>query len=65
MAGVDLPTVQELIGHKSIEMTLRYSHLSPHHSKRWSPWNGSFREKVPRIFTTLLFLPPPKTMQKR
>ena len=33
MAGVDLPTVQELMGHKNIEMTLRYSHLSPHHKR--------------------------------
>lgn len=33
MAGVDLRTVQELMGHKSIEMTLRYSHLSPQHTR--------------------------------
>ena len=31
MAGVDLRTVQELMGHKTITMTLRYSHLSPAH----------------------------------
>lgn len=31
MAGVDLRTVQELMGHKNIEMTLRDSHLSPGH----------------------------------
>ena len=31
MAGVDLRTVQELLGHKTIAMTVRYSHLSPEH----------------------------------
>jgi hypothetical protein len=32
MVGVDLRTVQELMAHKSIEMTVRYSHLAPKHT---------------------------------
>jgi len=31
MAGVDLRTVQDLLGHKTMAMTERYSHLSPAH----------------------------------
>ncbi len=31
MAGVPLITVSELMGHKSITMTMRYAHLSPQH----------------------------------
>jgi integrase len=31
MAGVDLTTVKELLGHKTLAMTLRCSHLAPAH----------------------------------
>ncbi len=34
MAGVPLLTVAELLGHKDIEMTKRYSHLSPYHKAK-------------------------------
>jgi len=31
MAGVDITTVKELLGHKTLTMTLRYAHLAPSH----------------------------------
>lgn len=31
MAGIDLTTVKELLGHKDIKMTMRYAHLAPSH----------------------------------
>ncbi len=33
MSGVDIVTVKELMGHKSIEMTMRYSHPTPDHKR--------------------------------
>jgi hypothetical protein len=34
MAGVDLKTVQELMGQKTIAMTARYAHLAPTHKSQ-------------------------------
>ncbi len=34
MKGVDLPTVKDLMGHKKIDMTLRYTDLSSDHQRR-------------------------------
>jgi site-specific recombinase XerD len=33
MAGVDLLTISELMGHKTIQMTKRYAHLAPAHNQ--------------------------------
>ena len=33
MSGADIVTVKELMGHKSIKMTMRYSHLSQQHKR--------------------------------
>jgi integrase len=53
MAGVDLPTVKELMGHKSIAMTLRYTHLSTDHKQRAVRVLEQFDGKVPAIFPTV------------
>ena len=34
MGGIDIMTVKELMGHKDLTMTLRYSHLAPNHKTR-------------------------------
>jgi len=31
MSGVDLPTVQRLMGHTDIQTTMIYAHLAPDH----------------------------------
>jgi integrase len=52
MAGVDLRTVQELMGHKTVAMTIRYSHLAPSHQRdQLTP--------EPAIFKSIL-IPPSK-----
>ena len=33
MAGVDLRTVAQLMGHRTIQMTMRYAHLAPDHQQ--------------------------------
>jgi integrase len=47
MNGVDLNTVSELLGHASIEMTLRYAHLAP--AKLAAAIDTLNTEKSPRL----------------
>jgi integrase len=52
MAGVDLPTVQAFLGHKTIAMTMRYTHLAPGHKRTAIAVLDRGQEQVPSIFPT-------------
>jgi len=50
MSGADIRTVQELMGHKTISMTLRYAHLSAGHKQRaMDTMDVTFSKKSPAI----------------
>jgi integrase len=52
MAGVDLPTVRELLGHRDISTTMRYTHLSSDYKQTVVGKLEQDAAKVPVIFTT-------------
>jgi integrase len=52
MAGVDLATVKDLMGHKHISMTLRYAHLAPGRKRLAIEALDRVAGRVPAIFTT-------------
>jgi len=49
MAGVDIRTIQELMGHKDSKMTMRYSHPTPEHKKN----AVKMLDRVTTFFTTV------------
>ncbi len=55
MSGVDLVSVKSLLGHRNIETTMRYSHLSPNHLRQ-AVNRGSFDDHLRSINPTM---PPP------
>jgi len=46
MNGVDLMTVKEFLGHKTIKMTMRYAHLSQDHKVRAVESLGSIMDTI-------------------
>jgi integrase len=55
MRGVDLTTVKELMGHKRIDMTLRYAHLAPEHKRSAIAVLDQNDGKVPSILPTVTY----------
>jgi len=64
MAGVDITTVKELLGHKTLIMTLRYSHLAPAHKvKAMDILNNALNGKLSLVEERLLDADYTKTIQ--
>jgi len=51
MGGVDLPTVKDLMGHKRINMLLRYTHVPSDHLQHAVDILEQFAYQVPSMFT--------------
>jgi hypothetical protein len=50
MAGVDLCSVREILGHRDIQTTMRYAHLAPGHLQE-AVNRGSLRGTVTKTVT--------------
>ncbi len=64
MAGVDITTVKELLGHKTLAMTLRYSHLAPAHKvKAMDILDNTLNGKIDSVGERLIDAKYTKTIQ--
>jgi len=64
MAGVDITTVKELLGHKTLTMTLRYSHLAPSHKvKAVDILDNTLNGKISLVGERFLYTNYTKTIQ--
>jgi integrase len=58
MTGVDIRTVQQLKGHKTIQVTLRYAHLAPPNWRRFNNyvryWGCAAIQLTPELTPTFL-----------
>jgi len=48
----DIKTIQELMGHRDIKMTMRYSHPTAEHKRNAVEMLSGFADRVTSIFTT-------------
>jgi integrase len=52
MAGVDIWTVAYLMGHATIQMTMRYAHLAPGHNREAVDRQASFGQLMNKSATS-------------
>jgi integrase len=65
MAGVNILTVKELLGHKRLDMTLRYAHLAPNYGDAVNILDGIFTQKEAEKEEELSLNPPQEKMPKK
>jgi site-specific recombinase XerD len=58
MAVVDIRTVAQLMGHRTIQMTMQYAHLAPDHNRSAVDRLASFSREVVATESTTKFLSP-------
>lgn len=57
-AGIDLPTVSRILGHSTIQMTMRYAHSTPESMRKAMETLSSFRREDSKSLTSVPNLSP-------